>query len=1390
MPLPATHLFVRASLHGSPSPGPANPSCGNGITEPGEQCDPNDLGTPLPLCTEFGLMPIGTTDRVRCRPNCTFEKGEGASGPCQAYFPSPMGEQCALTAGLVEACVDGASAPEPPPGVTCASFGFASGSLSCSLCSLDLGSCGPIAGTCGDGVIDPGEQCDMGADNGDTFVPALDSGGQPVTCEPFYGLTGAGAFVSCSNNCTFEKLRCNQHCAGTAGQNEACTAFGGEQIPPASCGDFGFAVGEARCSSCSLNLGGCGPGFDPSSLDSALATSPVDSPWLRAVDVLGDVHSVRLFALALTSELWQVHALGLGEEYVGGTPGVPLHLRTFQLRFDPESQQVVAVQSGFGPEVAGTAGTLMLGGVPADGSGEGSPPFVVGPVGQAPALSVLVDFSGVRQQPWLQYSDMPGGPSGSAKFLAGTTFARGPDPALPPIGRCDDPTLCQQLWNSSIESWEGTHHRWAALYATHLQPLRDSGALMMALSDREVLELVLPFKYPGTGLMSEAPETPIADPPADCGGELGWDDAAVAGLLPDGIVLVLDRSHSMVTPIDANVTYGTGTRESRMAFARAAARDFLDLTATRPGTRPQLGLVSFESSATLEQSLAELVTGPAGAGQVELGAFKGIVDTLTPTGRTAIGLALRQAGDLFAGTAFGAKAIVLLSDGENNEPNPLGEFAPLDVAQALATESVRVFTIPTGHAADKMLMAEIARITGGAMFHAEVGDELPAVFAEAYARASGEGLVLPRTSITVAGTAACGPAEFPCDIGTSPTTTPLGCACVASGAPPPVQSISFSVDESATRLNVLLSVRNADITTWNPRFQLLDPSGVVRLDQSSPEVLSDGFYRILSVLTPDVGTWTLRLGAIGLPVQHQFVQAHVEGAGPDCYADLVRSVLEPGESAVLSAAASYGGRAIAAPNITMSLTRPDKSVVSFAFGEPTEGGDRSLVIPAAYLDMRGIYQVDVSCGVPDAAPFALGEGAAGPEAGGSANHSPGFERATSVAFFADVSGQVPLPPGEDCDYDGTPNELEADVDTDGDGLPDACDEDDDADDIPDVFDPDPKNPLCHVPACPIADAGPDQIVECIADGAAVVTLDGSGSSDPDGQPLSYAWSSSVTLESADQAVATGTFPLGTTSATLTVSDGPNSVSDSMLATVLDLTPPELWPPADVVAPTCGSVTLGQPTATDACGGPVTIVNDAPTSFKAGKHVVTWYAIDQFANVAHATQIVIVGLGNDPSCCPAGTNVLIGTSNNDTLIGTAGSDCILGLGGQDVLKGMGGSDFLSGGDGDDVIEGGDGHDYLEGGTGQDTLRGQNGDDVVLGGDGDDQCYGGPGNDRLYGGQGQDKLYGYIGDDWLFGDDGDDRLEGEAGNDVLNGGGLHDVCIGGPGTDTFLLCEVQQ
>ncbi len=107
---------------------------------------------------------------------------------------------------------------------------------------------------------------------------------------------------------------------------------------------------------------------------------------------------------------------------------------------------------------------------------------------------------------------------------------------------------------------------------------------------------------------------------------------------------------------------------------------------------------------------------------------------------------------------------------------------------------------------------------------------------------------------------------------------------------------------------------------------------------------------------------------------------------------------------------------------------------------------------------------------------------------------------------------------------------------------------------------------------PVANAGPDQTIECASSSGTAVALNGSGSSDPNIDPLTYNWigpfpegGGTVTGNAP-----TVTVPLGVHTITLVVNDGQvNSAPDSVQITVRDtvapllsvsLSPETLWSP--------------------------------------------------------------------------------------------------------------------------------------------------------------------------------------------------------------------------------------
>lgn len=83
---------------------------------------------------------------------------------------------------------------------------------------------------------------------------------------------------------------------------------------------------------------------------------------------------------------------------------------------------------------------------------------------------------------------------------------------------------------------------------------------------------------------------------------------------------------------------------------------------------------------------------------------------------------------------------------------------------------------------------------------------------------------------------------------------------------------------------------------------------------------------------------------------------------------------------------------------------------------------------------------------------------------------------------------------------------------------------------------------------PVAAAGDDRTAPCTGPAGAHVVLDGSDSTDPDGNPLTFIWSGP--LGSVTGETATVSLPLGTSTVTLEVSDGEFSSSDTIDVTVL------------------------------------------------------------------------------------------------------------------------------------------------------------------------------------------------------------------------------------------------
>ncbi|MFH2009675.1 MAG: DUF4215 domain-containing protein [bacterium] len=237
-------------------------SCGNGIVEGVEACDDADLdpgdGCSSNCSIEAGWECVGQPSVcAELCGNSSLDPGEQCDGAelggqtCaglgQGYVGGTLScaVNCTFNVAQCElpTCGNGLlDAGEQCDGVllngqTCVTVGsYIGGTLLClPSCAYDLTNCMPV--TCGDGIISAGEACDDGNQTG--------GDGCNILCNVEAGWTCAGEPSSCSPLCGNNQLDAGEQCDG--GQ------LGGQ-----TCQGLGYDIGSLACgAACTYNTAGC-----------------------------------------------------------------------------------------------------------------------------------------------------------------------------------------------------------------------------------------------------------------------------------------------------------------------------------------------------------------------------------------------------------------------------------------------------------------------------------------------------------------------------------------------------------------------------------------------------------------------------------------------------------------------------------------------------------------------------------------------------------------------------------------------------------------------------------------------------------------------------------------------------------------------------------------------------------------------------------------------------------------------------------------------------------------------------------------------------------------------------------------------------------------------------
>lgn len=417
-------------------------------------------------------------------------------------------------------------------------------------------------------------------------------------------------------------------------------------------------------------------------------------------------------------------------------------------------------------------------------------------------------------------------------------------------------------------------------------------------------------------------------------------------------------------------------------------------------------------------------------------------------GMTSIGAGLIRSIDTFNLDSETQKSIILLSDGQENTSPYISQMK-----QTLIDRNIRVYSVGLGDQADENTLRQVADDTNGEFFYADNAFKLPGIFATIYGNLRNDGF------LKVVG----GILNFVTQVNTVNDSLNI--------LSPQVQSTTSSFHSETVEVDT--SVGEATfLVTWdkgNGQVDIIDPNGNIITAQNAdsfPDVAynsGDG-YAMFRVINIAAGDWTVNFIPDGTSdVQWELKVFAVDGE-IQFEAETEKTSYVYPETVIIRAGCTapqpvIGGNAVA------FIVRPDGATVELELldnGNPANADD---------YENDGIYSGKFSAFSSDGVYTVTAKF----DSTGATTPAPSNTTGIEFAFDPCAPPIVPEPVEDFERYRQFTFSVSGVLNN----------------------------------QTPIADAGSDQTVYAWIDGIAEVDLDGSGSFDDDGDPLTYLWTWSI-----------------------------------------------------------------------------------------------------------------------------------------------------------------------------------------------------------------------------------------------------------------------------------------